>query len=207
MSPSVPFRGIHRSPIVAAVEGVGGCQDGGPSIEGCGDARLGDAHGLLLHDFVDRRAIRFIHFVELVDAAHALVGQHQCSSLESHVSRRDVFRNGCGKTDARGTLSGCVHSARRNRGDVFQKLGFCNSGIAHKTNVDVAADSHAVWELHRAKRGAFLMEQGGGERAKRIEWVSSVVDFCRLTLRRNSKKGESLDRPQLQRMEVLDAHI
>ena len=30
--------------------------------------------------------------------------------------------------------------------------------------------------LRRAKRGVFLMEQGGGERVKRIEWVSSVVD-------------------------------
>ena len=28
----------------------------------------------------------------------------------------------------------------------------------------------------RAKRGAVLMEQGGGKQAKRIEWVSSVVD-------------------------------
>jgi len=30
--------------------------------------------------------------------------------------------------------------------------------------------------LRRAKRGAFLMEQGGGERAKRTEWVSLLVN-------------------------------
>jgi len=32
--------------------------------------------------------------------------------------------------------------------------------------------------LRRAKRGAILMKQGGGERVKRIKWVSLVVDVA-----------------------------
>jgi len=36
----------------------------------------------------------------------------------------------------------------------------------------------SLQNLRRAKRGAFLMEQGRGERVKIIEWVSIVVDVA-----------------------------
>jgi len=77
---------------------------------------------------------------------------------------------------------------------------------------------------------AFLMKQGGGERAERIEWnnnnVSFIVDVVgcshfahihrsrrskrghvevEVKTQRKAKKGEPLYRPQLQRMEVLEA--
>ena len=49
------------------------------------DAGLGDGDGLLLHGLVDGHLVLHVHLVELVDAAHAAVGQHQCARLDAKV--------------------------------------------------------------------------------------------------------------------------
>ena len=40
------------------------------------------------------------HLVELVDAADALVCQHESSSLQSHFSRQGILHNRCSQTDS-----------------------------------------------------------------------------------------------------------
>ena len=51
--------------------------------EVCCDARprLGNAHCLLLHNFVNRGAVTFIHLVELVDAADAVISEYKCTTF------------------------------------------------------------------------------------------------------------------------------
>ena len=60
--------------VLPAVEGVCGSEDRCPGIErGC-DSCFGDGDGLLFHDFMDGRAIVFVHFVKLINAADSHIG-------------------------------------------------------------------------------------------------------------------------------------
>lgn len=54
-------------------------------------AYLGDADGLLLHDLVDGGAVGVGHLIELVDAAHALVRQHQRAALQHHLASERIL--------------------------------------------------------------------------------------------------------------------
>ena len=54
---------------------------------------LGDGDGLLLHDFVDGGTVDVLHLVELVDAADALIGEHQRPTLQHHLPCRLVLRH------------------------------------------------------------------------------------------------------------------
>ena len=60
--------------VVASPNGVSGCQDGGPGVEGGLDPGLGDGDGLLLHSLVDGHLVTLVHLVKLVNAAHTLDG-------------------------------------------------------------------------------------------------------------------------------------
>lgn len=55
---------------------------------------LSDANGLLLHDLVYGGAVVVRHLVELVDAAHAAVRQHQRAALQHHLPGERVLRGG-----------------------------------------------------------------------------------------------------------------
>jgi hypothetical protein len=90
--------------VVAAVQRIGGGQDGSTSVQRGRDTGLGDGNGLiredmsanesdrvwnfrcaishlLLHDFVNGRSVRLVHLVKLVDTANAVVGKDERSSL------------------------------------------------------------------------------------------------------------------------------
>ena len=61
---------------------VGGGQQGGAGVQLADDARLGDAERLLLHHLVQHAPGRLGHLVELIDAANAVVGQHEGAAGE-----------------------------------------------------------------------------------------------------------------------------
>ena len=63
--------------VVSTADGVGRSKDAGPGIERSDDAGLGYGYSLLLHDFVQDRAGRIVHLVELVNAADTAVGQDE----------------------------------------------------------------------------------------------------------------------------------
>lgn len=69
---------------------------------------LGDGDGLLLHHLVDGRAVGVGHLVELVDAADALVGEHQGSALQGHLAGHGVLHYGGGQTHAGRAATGGV---------------------------------------------------------------------------------------------------
>jgi hypothetical protein len=56
-------------------------------------ARLCNRDGLLLHHLVQLRAIRLLHFIELVDAADAVIRQHQRTTLEHNLPGVRIARD------------------------------------------------------------------------------------------------------------------
>ena len=77
--------------VVTAVCRVGSSKNGGASIEGCGDAGLGNRDGLLLHHLMDGCAVAFLHLVKLIDAAHAHVRKHECATLQHKLLRDGIL--------------------------------------------------------------------------------------------------------------------
>ncbi len=59
----------------------------------------------LFHDFVDGRAVDVGHFVELVDAHDAAIGQHHGAGLEPPLARLGIGRHRRRQTDARRAAS------------------------------------------------------------------------------------------------------
>lgn len=108
---------------------------------------LGNGNGLLFHDLVDGGTVTFGHFVELIDAANALVGQHECAALQNHLVGERVLHDGGRQTDARRPTAGGVLAAHGQAIDVAQQLRFRHTRVAHQANVDVATDPHAVRPL------------------------------------------------------------
>lgn len=62
---------------------------------------LSDGDGLLLHHLVDGCAVGVGHLVELIDAADALVGEHQGAAFQSHFPGHRVSHHRGGQADAR----------------------------------------------------------------------------------------------------------
>jgi len=58
--------------------------------------------------------------------------------------------------------------------DCYVKEGCVNTGGGGNEQIDFF---EILLRRRRTKRGAFLMEQAGGERAGRIEWVILVIFF------------------------------
>ena len=54
------------------------------------------------------------HLVELVDAAHATVAQHECATLQHHLTRLGVLRDVRRETDRRGALATRVDTSTDN---------------------------------------------------------------------------------------------
>lgn len=81
---------------------------------------LGDGDGLLLHHLVNGRAVGVGHLVELVDAADALVGEHQGSALEGHLAGQRVLHHGGGQTDAGRATTGGVLAWTAERQETFE---------------------------------------------------------------------------------------
>lgn len=136
--------------IVAAEGGIGSSQDGDTRIQRGHDARLGNGNGLLLHHLVYGRTIRVSHLVELIDAADALIGQHQGAALERHFASEWILHDSCRQTHARGAAACGVLRAYGQATNVAQQLRFGHTGITHQADVDVAANLHAIWTFVHA---------------------------------------------------------
>eukprot|EP00754_Rhynchopus_humris_P015309 Rhum_TRINITY_DN14433_c38_g1::Rhum_TRINITY_DN14433_c38_g1_i1::g.91428::m.91428 len=123
---------------------VRGGQDGRARVQRGDDATLRDVHRLLLHDLVDSRAVAFVHLVELVDAADALVADHQRSSLQHGLTRVFVARDARRQTDAAASLTRREDAARADVCLPPQQLRLGHTGVAHQTDVEVAPEFQAV---------------------------------------------------------------
>lgn len=55
--------------VISTINGVGCSQDGCPCVQSSRDACFGYRNRLLLHNFVDRSSVTFVHLIELVYAA------------------------------------------------------------------------------------------------------------------------------------------
>ena len=82
--------------VVAAAEGVGGCDNRAAGLQRCDDAGFGDGNSLLFHGFVDGGAVLVVHLVEFVDQACALISKHERATLECPLSCHGISANaGC----------------------------------------------------------------------------------------------------------------
>lgn len=57
-------------------------------------AHFGDGDGLLFHDLMDGCAVCVSHLVKLIDAADALISQHQGSPFQGHFSSQRISHHG-----------------------------------------------------------------------------------------------------------------
>ena len=103
---------------------------------------------------MDGGAIGLVHLVELVDAADAVVRQHQRAALHLELvglrvaqhPRREAHTGGALalRVMERGSADGGVYATRGHVGDVLEELGLGDARVAHQQNVDIPADLHAI---------------------------------------------------------------
>ena len=84
--------------IVSTSVGVSGSQDRGTSVESCVDASLSDRDSLLLHSLVNSNLILDLHLVELIDAADAVISEHESTSLNAELSSLVILAHRSGQT-------------------------------------------------------------------------------------------------------------
>lgn len=94
---------------------------------------------LLLHDLVQNAASAVVHLVELINAAHPVIGQHQSTSLENHGFWIWVPSDGSTQTDRRWALA---LNVRANKKTIF--IGVRNSRA--RKNSDFIYSIHAQGE-------------------------------------------------------------
>lgn len=101
---------------------------------------LSDGEGLLLHDLVQHGPRAVAHLVELVDAADAVVAQHQRSGLQDQLPGLWVFHHVGGETHGTGAFSRCVLAAGHQVVDVLQQLGLTGTGVATEQDVHLCTE-------------------------------------------------------------------
>mmetsp|Transcript_9575 Transcript_9575/g.19836 ORF Transcript_9575/g.19836 Transcript_9575/m.19836 type:complete len:529 (+) Transcript_9575:859-2445(+) len=126
--------------VVAGPDGVGGGEHGGAGVEGGDDARLGHRHRLLLHHLVQHGARVVAHLVELVDAADALVAEHQRAALQHHLARLGVLGHVRRQAHRRRPTAGGVDAAGGDLVHVGEQLRLGHARVAHQQAVDLAAE-------------------------------------------------------------------
>ena len=110
------------------------------SSEACKARRTGlcDGERLLLHRLVQNGARRLAHLVELVDAAHAVVAEHQRARLQRELLRVRVLREVRRQANGARALPGRVLAARHQVVHVLQQLRLARRRVAAQQNIDVA---------------------------------------------------------------------
>ena len=86
-------------------------------------------NGYLILDF---------HFVEFINAANAVVSEHECSGFDAKLTSLWVFTNAGSQTSCTACLSTCVDSSGKELADVFEELALCCCWVANDANVNVA---------------------------------------------------------------------
>ena len=108
------------------------------------DTSFGNGDGLLLHGLVDRDLIFHIHLIELINAADAVISEHQSSSLNAELTRLWVLphisRQACGR---RG-LTTAIDGSRQELADVFEELGLGSCWVSHDADVNVTSQLDAI---------------------------------------------------------------
>ena len=89
-------------------DGIGRGQNRSSGVERGLNASLGDRDGLLFHGFVNGDLIFNVHFVELVDATDAVVGQHESAGFNNKLVRLLVTNDGRRQTSGGRRLAGSV---------------------------------------------------------------------------------------------------
>ena len=108
--------------LVNTADRVSGCNNRAASLERRNNTSLGDRDGLLLHGFVDRGSVLFVHLIELIDEADTLIGKDKRATFEGPLTRDRIFMyTGC-QTDSTSTLTCRVHNAVIDLLDVLQEL-------------------------------------------------------------------------------------
>ena len=54
---------------------------------------------LLFHNFVDSNPVLFLHFIELVNAANAAIGENKSAAFENKLVRDRIFLHNSGQTN------------------------------------------------------------------------------------------------------------
>ena len=134
--------------------------DGGARVELGDHPRLGDRDALLLHRLVDRGPVSRAHRRELVDAAHAAVGEDERARLERPLAarlahRRDGQPDAARPRPAREDVPGV--ECRR----VAEQLAFPEPGLADEEEVGVPADAHPALLAVLLPRVALLFAPDG----------------------------------------------
>lgn len=78
---------------------------------------------------MNRRSIRIVHLVKLVDKAHAAVGEHQGAALEGPLAGHGITMNRCSETDRRGALASRINGAMARLFDIFEELTLGGTGV------------------------------------------------------------------------------
>lgn len=93
---------------------------------------------------MQHRARTVAHLVKLVDAADAVVAQHQSSCLQDQLPGLRVLHHVGGETHSTGALPRRVLSAGHQVVDVLQQLGLAGSGISAQQDVHLCAEVAAA---------------------------------------------------------------
>mmetsp|Transcript_173598 Transcript_173598/g.422226 ORF Transcript_173598/g.422226 Transcript_173598/m.422226 type:complete len:241 (+) Transcript_173598:1061-1783(+) len=127
--------------LVVRVLGQDRRKDGRAGIQSCLNPCLGQRDGLLLHRLVDGDLILLVHELKLVDAADAVVGEHQCAGLDDLLLVQVcVLHHGGGEASRGGRLAGCKDRAREERRRPLQQGTLRRCRIAQDAHVDVPAE-------------------------------------------------------------------
>jgi len=122
---------IHerKSLIVTTLQGIGSCDYSATSIEICHNTGFGDGDSLLLHSFVNRSTILFIHLIELINKAEAFISQDHCSSLQFPLACLIIlFYTSC-QSHCRCTFASGINTAVENFLKTLKELWFGDSRI------------------------------------------------------------------------------
>ena len=126
---------------------VGGRQDGRPRVERGLDARLGDGDGLLLHGLVDCDLVLDVHLVKLVDAADAVVRQHQRARLDAKLVALALLAAGAAGGGAEAGAAaggGQVSRAQRRRRRLASPSGSPATGLPAAASQPVSPPAGAA---------------------------------------------------------------
>lgn len=93
---------------------------------------------------MQHRARVVAHLVELVDAADAVVAEHQGAGLQDQLPGLGVLHHIGGQTHGAGTLSGCVLAAGHQVVDVLQQLGLAGTRVPTQQDVHLGTEVAAA---------------------------------------------------------------
>lgn len=128
---------------------------------------LGDGESLLLHDLVQHGARAVAHLVELVDAAYAVVAEHQSSGLQDQLPGLRVLHHVGGETHGAGALSRRVLAAGHQVEDVLQQLGLTGARVSAEQDVHLGAEVASAGLTEVFTTAAKELQQNALEPAER----------------------------------------